>query len=184
MSDVALNLANNMKQLREARGITQQQMAKLASVPRPTWANLESGSANPTLAVLIRVASALQITVEELIAPPRSTAKLFKAADLPLRKRGQVTVRRLLPEVISGLEMERMVLSPRGQLTGTPHTPGTREYLTCESGCVELTVSATCYRLQPGDVLVFRGDQKHGYRNPGRAQAVAYSVVAIGPAVG
>ncbi len=181
MTDVATHLADNMKQLREARGITQAQMAKLAGVPRPTWANLESGGANPTLAVLVRVASALQISVEELIAPPRATAKHNKAAELPLRKRGPVMVRRLLPDVISGLEMERMELSPRGQLTGSPHTAGTREYLTCESGVVELMVSGARYRLEPGDVVVFRGDQKHGYKNPGRKAAVAYSVVAIGP---
>lgn len=179
--DVALHLANNMKQLREARGITQQQMAKLAGVPRPTWANLESGSANPTLAVLVRVAAALQITVEELIAPPRASAKHYKAADLPVRKRGPVLVRRLLPDVISGLEMERMELAPRGQMTGTPHTAGTREYLTCESGTVVLTASGTSYTLAPGDVVVFRGDQKHGYHNPGRKTAIAYSVVALGP---
>lgn len=33
--------------------------------------------------------------------------------------------------------------------------------------------------LEPGDVVVFRGDQKHGYRNPGRGTAVAYSVVTL-----
>jgi DNA-binding XRE family transcriptional regulator len=59
--DVAGHLGNNIRQLREARGLTQQQIAKVAGVPRPTWANLESGAANPTLAVLIRVASALQV---------------------------------------------------------------------------------------------------------------------------
>lgn len=181
MTDVALNLANNMKQLREARAITQLQMAKLAGVPRPTWANLESGSANPTLAVLVRVAHALQITVEELIAPPRATAKLYRAAELPVRRRGHILVRRLLPDVIAGLDMERMELAPRAQMTGTPHTPGTREYLTCESGCVELIASGTAYRLGPGDVVVFRGDQKHGYANPGKGPAVAYSVVALAP---
>ena len=30
-------------------------------------------------------------------------------------------------------------------------------------------------------MVVFRGDQKHGYRNPGSAVAVAYSVVAFAP---
>ena len=181
MADVALHLANNMKQLREARGITQQQMAKIAGVPRPTWANLESGSANPTLAVLVRVASALQVSVEELIAPPRATAKLYRAADLPVKKRGSVLIRKLLPDVIAGLAMERMELSARGQMTGTPHTAGTREYLTCESGEIELIASGEKYRLLPGDVVVFRGDQRHGYRNPGRKRAIAYSVVALGP---
>ena len=72
--DVAVHLANNMRQLREARGITQQQMAKIAKVPRPTWANLESGGANPTLAVLVRVSAALGVSLEELIGPPRPSA--------------------------------------------------------------------------------------------------------------
>jgi hypothetical protein len=30
-------------------------------------------------------------------------------------------------------------------------------------------------------VVVFRGDQRHSYRNPGRVAAVAYSVVAFAP---
>ncbi|MCA9621066.1 MAG: helix-turn-helix transcriptional regulator [Myxococcales bacterium] len=180
--DVAVNLANNMRQLREARGLTQQQVARRAGVPRPTWANLESGGANPTLAVLVRVATALSVSLEELIGPPRASAKLYRAADLPVRKRGHVQVRELLPESLTGLAIERMELPPGGQMTGTPHTPGTREYLTCESGTVELAAAGSSWTLSPGDVVVFRGDQKHGYRNPGRSRAVAYSVVALAPA--
>ena len=177
--DVALNLATNMKQLREARAITQQQVAKLAGIPRPTWANLESGGANPTISVLVKVAAALGVSVEELISPPRASGKLFRAAPLPPRKRGQVPVRRLLPEPVVGFEIERMELVAGGHMTGIPHTPGTREYLTCESGRVELMESGTRWVLEPGDVVVFRGDQKHGYRNVGRGRAVAYSVVAL-----
>ena len=66
-------------------------------------------------------------------------------------------------------------------MTGIPHTPGTREYLTCERGVIELAVSGRAWTLDPGDVVVFRGDQKHGYRNPGRGVAVAYSVIAFAP---
>jgi transcriptional regulator with XRE-family HTH domain len=62
---LAAHLGSNVKQLRGARGFTQQQMAKIAGVPRATWANLESGTANPTLLVLHRVASALQVSLEE-----------------------------------------------------------------------------------------------------------------------
>jgi len=38
MDDVAGHLGNNIRQLRETRGLTQQQMAKISGVPRPTWA--------------------------------------------------------------------------------------------------------------------------------------------------
>ena len=93
-----------------------------------------------------------------------------------------MTVRRLLPEAIPGMELERLELPARAQMTGVPHTPGTREYLTCERGTVELSASGEVWTLEPGDVLVFRGDQKHGYRNPGAAPAIAYSVVCFAAA--
>ncbi len=184
MDDVADHLGNNIRQLREARGLTQQQIAKVAGVPRPTWANLESGAANPTLAVLIKVASALQVSLEELISPPRTTSKFYAAASLPTRQRGKVTVRRLLPEAIAGLEIERMELPPGASMSGIPHTPGTREYLTCEAGEIELSESGRVWKLGPGDVVVFRGDQSHGYRNPGARAAIAYSVITLAPLAG
>jgi transcriptional regulator with XRE-family HTH domain len=179
MTDAATNLANNLRQLREARGVTQQQVAKVAGVPRPTLANLESGGANPTLGVLVKVARALQVSVEELIGPPRAAARLYRASELATRRRGGVTVRKLLPDSIAGLEAERMQLPAGAQMTGVPHTPGTREYFACERGVVELRAAGQAWRLEAGDVVVFRGDQKHGYKNPGRSEAVGYSVVAF-----
>lgn len=177
----AAHLAANLRRLRGERGLSQQQMAKLSGVPRPTWASLESGSANPTLAVLSRVAAALQVSIEELVGPPRTDCQLFPAAQARVRKRGPVQVRALVPEALPGLDIERLELAPGGSLAGVPHTTGTREYLTCESGVVELATAGEVYRLEPGDALVFRGDQRHGYRNPGRRPAVAISVVAFAP---
>lgn len=178
---VATNLGKNIQGLRQLRGLSQQQMARLAGIPRATWANLESGGANPTLAVLVSVAQALQVRLEELIEPPRRTGRLYPAGTLPSRTRGEVTVRKLLPETIAGLEIERMELPVGAAMTGVPHTPGTREYLTCERGQIELAAAGERFTLDPGDVVVFRGDEKHGYRNPGKVAAVAYSVVAFSP---
>ena len=179
--ELASRLARNVKQLREARGLTQQQLAKLAGVPRATWAHLESGEANPTLAVLHRAALALQVTLEELLSTPHAACRLYPKGSLPVRTPGQVTVRKLLPDPIPGMEIDRLAIPPGGRMVGVPHTPGTREYLTCESGCIELTESGQTWLLSPGDVVVFRGDQKHGYRNPGAKRTIAYSVVALAP---
>jgi len=78
---------------------------------------------------------------------------------------------------IAGLEVERVLLPPGAGMTGIPHTPGTREYLTCERGEVELSESGRLWRLAAGDVVVFRGDQSHGYRNPGREPAIALAPI-------
>ena len=158
--------------------MSQQQMADLSGLPRPTWASLESGAANPTLAVLSKAAQALQVSIEELIGAPRSEIELIKAGNVKERRRGQARVRPLVPDALPGLEFSRMELEPNGRMVGVPHKAGTREYLTCERGQVELIVSGEHWLLDKGDMLVFRGDQKHSYRNPNpRNRAVAVSVV-------
>jgi transcriptional regulator with XRE-family HTH domain len=183
MDDTGANLAANVRRLREARGLSQQQMARLAGIPRPTWASLEAGGANPTLHVLGRAAAALTVSIEELIGPPRTAAQLFPAGAWPERRRQDARLRPLLPESIPGLEIARMELAPGGRMLGIPHTPGTREYLSCEQGRLELVASGERWELGPGDALVFRGDQRHTYRNlDARRPSVAISVVCFAPA--
>lgn len=179
MDELSRRLGENVRTLRQARGATQQQMAKASGVPRATWAHLESGDSNPTLAVLHAVAGALSVSIEELLAPPRTAARHFPSASLPVRRRGAVEVRKLLPDPVPGMEMDRLELPPGARMVGVPHTPGTREYLTCEEGRIELVASGEQYVLEPGDVVAFRGDQRHSYRNPGARGAVGYSVVLL-----
>jgi transcriptional regulator with XRE-family HTH domain len=175
------HLADNIRAVREARGLSQQQIARAAGIPRATWTHLESGAANPTLAVLVKVADALQVRVDELLAAPRRPVRHLTAGELPMRRKGDVTIRKLLPESLPGLDLERMELPPGARMAGVPHTPGTREHLTCERGVVELAVAGDRYRLAAGDVVTFRGDQRHGYHNPGRDETIAYSVIAFAP---
>jgi len=92
-----------------------------------------------------------------------------------------VLIRKLLPEPLPGLDMERMTLPAGARMAGVPHTPGTREYLTCERGTVELAVAGQRYTLEEGDVVSFRGDQRHAYFNPGKGTAIAYSAIAFAP---
>jgi transcriptional regulator with XRE-family HTH domain len=176
---LADRLGRNVKQLREGRGLTQAQMAKIAGLPRATWANLESGAGNPTLAVLSRVAFACSVSFEELVAAPRAACQFYPRGSLPTRERGQAIVRKLLPDAIPGTEIDRIELPPGARMVGVPHTPGTREYLTVELGRIVLVAAAEKWELEPGDVVAFRGDQRHSYSNPARTPAVGYSVVVM-----
>lgn len=179
--DLARRLGANVRALREARGLTQIQVAKLAELPRATWANLETGSANPTLAVLHRVATTLQVSIEELTNEPSAAARLFRKVELAERTRGGVVVRSLLPHKVPNMVLERLQLEPHARLTGTPHMAGTREYFTCERGTITLVASAERFHLGAGDVVVFRGDQKHSYENHEASVAVGYSIVVLRP---
>jgi len=180
MDDLNRNLADNIRRLREAHNMSQQRMADISGLPRPTWASLESGAANPTLNVLSKAAQALQVSIEELVGAPRNEIQFIAATDVKERKRQDARLRPLVPDALPGLEFSRMELAPGGRMIGVPHTEGTREYLTCEKGRIELIVAGDHYQLSPGDMLVFRGDQRHTYKNPdARSKAVAISVVCF-----
>lgn len=62
------NLAKNIKRLREAKGLSQEKLARLADVANNTLIKMESGeNKNPTLDTLKKVAKALAVSVDDLI---------------------------------------------------------------------------------------------------------------------
>jgi len=60
-------LEKRLKQLRAARGLSQEALAKKAHVSRGYLARLELGRHDPTLSVLRRLAKALQVRIAELV---------------------------------------------------------------------------------------------------------------------
>ena len=52
--------------------------------------------------------------------------------------------------------------------------------LTGEVGVALVTAGET-FSLSPGDVVTFRGDQRHSYENLDARRSVAYSVVVLAP---
>jgi len=165
-SRAAGHLARNLANLRHARSLTQEALAKAAAVPRSTIANLESGTGNPSLTVLVKVAHALGAPIDELLASPRAQVRHWPAAEVATRGKGRgVRIRVLVPEPVPEGMIEVMDFEPGAVMGGTPHLPGTREYFTCLNGRVNLTVAGDRHTLAEGDVLAFPGNQPHSYAN-------------------
>lgn len=181
LSVAAMRLSENLVFFRLRRSLNQGQLARLAELPRSTISHLETGSANPSLAHLLKLSSALGITVEELIAKPHSDSRLLRADEVPaiFRAKGAAKLLKLLPDPVSGLEMDRLELQPHARMGGNTHNAGTREYFTAIKGLFEITSLGTTYQLSPGDVLAFPGEFSHSYRNLSSQVAVGISVVVF-----
>ena len=177
-ADAASHLARNIAGLRHARGLTQQGLAERAGVPRSTVASLESGTGNPSLQSLLKVAQALAAPLDEVLAAPRAAVRHWAAADVPAHDKGRgVRVRSLVPEPIPNEQMELMSLAAGAVMAGAPHGPGTREYFTTLEGTVTLIVAGDRHALAAGDTLAFPGHLPHSYLNPGAAPARGVSLV-------
>ena len=62
------NITKNLRKLREAKGLSQEKLARLSDVANNTIIKIEAGkNQNPTLDTLKKVAKALEVSVDELI---------------------------------------------------------------------------------------------------------------------
>lgn len=67
-----MDLGDTLKKVREAKGLSQKELAGLLDMPQPQYSRIESGKTDPSFTTLERIAKALGI----------SLADLFKADDI------------------------------------------------------------------------------------------------------
>jgi transcriptional regulator with XRE-family HTH domain len=168
---IADNLATNLRSLREARGWSQQQLADNSGVPRPTVAHLESGEGNPTLSVLVRVATALGVSLEHLVRSVSDALVVHVGESLTTRACGQALSRRLYSEA-SGTEVERIEIPGRSQCPLGPSSPIHQQIVSCESGRIDVRSKDDLRKLRTGDVLRIRGELAIIAENPSVRLAV------------
>ncbi len=68
--DVQALVARNIRRLRVARQISQDAFAADAGIDRAYVSRLETGQENPTILILERIASALEVEIDELFRKP------------------------------------------------------------------------------------------------------------------
>jgi len=177
------NLAERIQELRSRRSLTQADLAKLANVPRSTIANLESGTGNPSLINLAKISSALNTSIEMLLTAPQALCKLIPAEQIKslTRSQGEVTIVKLLPDPLPGMEIDKIEINPGAKMRGNPHAAGTKEYLHCIQGEFSVIVAGESYQVTKGDVLAFAAEVHHSYENNGKIKAIGLSVVMIAP---
>lgn len=64
-------LASNVKNLREQKGWTQDELAAKVNVKQAAISHIETGRANPTLLILENLARALGVDLPELLSPQK-----------------------------------------------------------------------------------------------------------------
>lgn len=180
---LAQNLAHQLLEIRQKRGLTQEALAKLVGLPRSTVANLESGQGNPSLVNLAKIAGATGVSIEKLLLPPQAICRLVKEEEMPVQERsqGQVAIYKLLPDSLPHTEVDRIELKPGALMKGIPHSSGTKEYFHCIQGEITVQIFSQPYLVKKGDVLAFPGEANHSYLNSGKSLAIGISVVVMTP---
>lgn len=64
-------MENHIRELRKAKGISQDELARLCSVSRQTINAIENNKYDPTLKLAFELARTLNVTVDDLFIPER-----------------------------------------------------------------------------------------------------------------
>lgn len=184
---LAVAIGTRVRQERQARGWTLDQLAEAAGVSRRMVVNVEQGAANPSVGTLLRISDALGVGLPALVAVPQpKPLRVTRSGDGAVLwssdsgGRGVLVAGTESPDVT---ELWDWTLGPGDAHASEAHTPGTRELVQVQQGTARLEVAGEPVTLAAGDAATFPGDVAHGYANPGPDPA-RFSLVVFEPGVG
>lgn len=180
-AELAHAVGRNLKRLRLRRGHSLERLSGLSGVSRAMLSQIEQGRSVPTIALLWKVARALEVPFAALTSEDLSggtvllragRAKVLSSAD------GSFTSRALFP-FQSGRRVEfyKLTLAPGATEAADAHAPGTVENLTVLAGQVEIEVAGHVHLVNEDDAMLFEADVPHSYRNISATRAVIYMVM-------
>jgi XRE family transcriptional regulator, regulator of sulfur utilization len=172
-----------LQRLRLERGLTLEDLSRIAGVSKSMLSQVEREKANPTIAITWRLANALGVGIGELLASETKQVEAIRMLEphetptLPGDHAGYV-LRILGPMELAGkFEWYELTLAPNGVLASNPHDPGTTEHLTLLQGAMEVEVGSLRKKLKIGGTARYQADQSHAIRNSGKTEAKALLVV-------
>lgn len=180
-------LGVRVKELRQSRGMTLNELAESSGVSRAMISKIERGEKNPTLVVTARISEGLGVMLSQLagVEEHREVSVVPRGRRMVMKDPETGFERQLLSPSTSrsGVEFIRNVI-PEGSTSGEfpPHKKGVEEYLVVEAGRIKAILDGDEYVLEEGDALYFEADIAHRFDNIGRGESSYYLVIASGDA--
>lgn len=177
-------VGDRLAQLRQARGMSLDVLSRQAGVSKSMLSQIERAQANPTVAVVWRLANALGVEIGSLLDNiprlPAPVISVVHAHGTPSLRSpdGLCELRILGPIDLAGhFEWYTLAIQPGGVLESSAHEHGTLEHLTLITGSMEVHTGGEQRRVRQGETARYAVDREHAIRNPTKSAATALLVV-------
>jgi transcriptional regulator with XRE-family HTH domain len=177
-------VGDTLSALRQAQSLSLDELSRKAGVSKSMLSQIERAQANPTVAVVWRLANALGVPMGDLLGgtpPPAAPAiALVPVHDTPSLRNpdGSCELRILGPIDLAGrFEWYALTLQAGGTLESQAHEHGTQEHLSVLTGNIEVRSGDEQQRLKSGDTARYAADRSHALRNVGKSVASGWLVV-------
>jgi transcriptional regulator with XRE-family HTH domain len=168
-----INLGVRLKALRQQKGMTLRQLAKMAGCSASFISQLELNRASPTLVNLEKICTALKMSVVDVLREDPHLQEPIQvplhAADHPLAMRWhRAWLRHLLPDnVPRPFTALQLTLDVGGETPPRASRRSINELAIVLAGSVELIAGGKTYSLEPSTAIYFDLGLSHQWRNVG-----------------
>ena len=181
-------LGRAVVRLRKAQGMSLSELSEHSGVAKSIISQIERNETNPTLSTIWRLAQALDVSIERILAGRTDEAFIEKSSRgvTPMLVSHDGKCRLAIIgwiKTVEWLQWYNFDAEPGGVLASEPHQPGSVECLSVLEGELEVEVAGVVEIGQPGDTLRYRCDRPHVIRNRAQKPARATMVVILRAAV-
>jgi transcriptional regulator with XRE-family HTH domain len=170
--DVLRGVGPRLRQLRLEREATLGDLAEETGISVSTLSRLESGQRKPTLELLLPLARAHQVALDELVDAPETGDPRIRSK--PMVRHGRTFIS--LTRRPGGLQSFKMVMPVDDEPSPTLKTHDGYEWLYVLSGKLRLVLCNRDLTLQPGEVVEFDTRTPHWVGNPGPTPAEVLAI--------
>jgi transcriptional regulator with XRE-family HTH domain len=178
---VSVNVGERVRELRTARDMTMQVLAKKSGLSVHTLSMIELGKISPSVSALYKLADVLDVSITTFFSADSDQKQVIY---LKSDERTRMSFPRGLIEGLGGekflgkvepflLTLENSANSGSKVMSHSGH-----EFVFCLRGELEYQVEHQIYQLSPGDSLLFAARLKHRWKNPGKRVATALIVIS------
>jgi transcriptional regulator with XRE-family HTH domain len=159
------HLAENLRRLRTAAGLSQAALAERSGLGRRTITALEAGDINISLARLDRIADALGTTFVALVRDPAASTPEVPA----WRGASPASAATLLGAAPATREVQfwRWSLAPSERYQAEPDPEGWREMIYVVEGTLHVDLEDRVLVVEAGNLAIYGSAQSYAYFNPG-----------------
>lgn len=179
LEEVVNSIGPKIRELRNMRGLSLQQLSDRSDVSPAAIHKVEQGNMVPTITTLLKLAAALDRPVSYLVDEDESAPSYVVFTPAKERRSVYTSHQGIELSGISGPYGQYFVASAiadiePGATSGEKalRHPG-EEMIYMLSGTMEVDVGERTIRLAVGDSVHFRTDREHRWRNPGKKPAKA-----------
>ncbi len=177
-----LNIGDKLRKHRKRAGLSLDQLASLSGVSKAMLSQIEQNKANPTVAIIWKVAQALNLNISDLVesASQKIRFQVIRKEDerYIFTSNERCTIRTLSPlSLEKDIEFYQINFKPAGTLESEPHFQNTEEILTVAKGRLKVKSAEHSVTLSAGDSVYYSADVNHSIINTTNSSALAYLVV-------